>query len=240
MEQTPPFFIGCMARSGSTLLRMMLDSHPRIYVGPETRWYRNPDPGRFLEGMRQESPKPCWGDKSPKTIFRENLERLVEIFDDRFRLISIHRHPADVYSSWVRSGKFRSDEKFFQRYRRVLDGTQFARERLRDQLLEVGYEDLVADPERVLRSVTDFIGCEFDARMLSWHEDDHDLLPNKSYSERRATQKLFTTSVDQHREVLEGREAVKRALQPFCDLYGYSWDGGGRAASAAAGLGREA
>ncbi len=37
MPETAPIFIGGVGRSGSTLLRVILDSHPNIYCGPEIR-----------------------------------------------------------------------------------------------------------------------------------------------------------------------------------------------------------
>jgi len=221
--ESPPFFIGCMARSGSTLLRMMLDGHPQIYVGPESRWHDKWGYRRFLKRAYKSSPKPIWGDKSPMSIYRENLERLVSVFGGGFRLISIHRHPGDVYASWEQSGKLKSESKFIERYDRVKDGTAFARERLADQLLEVGYEALVSDPETVLRSVTDFLGCEFDPDMLRWHEQEHELLPRASYSERKASQQLFSSSVGRYRELLKDRPDVKRLLQPYCDFWHYRW-----------------
>jgi hypothetical protein len=227
METPPPFFIGCMARSGSTLLRMMLDGHPQIYVGPESRWHDKRGYRRFLKREYKSSPKPHWGDKSPMTIYRENLERLVKVFGDGFRLISIHRHPGDVYASWEQSGKLTSESKFIERYDRVMDGTDFAREQLADQLLEVGYEALLEDPETTLRSVTDFLSCEFDSRMLEWHEQQHDLLPRASYSERKASQQLFSSSVGKYREFLRDRPDVKRLLQPYCDFWHYTWTADG-------------
>jgi hypothetical protein len=221
MESAPPFFIGCMARSGSTLLRMMLDSHPLVYIGPESRWHDAPDPPGRIEELRRKSPKRHWGDKPPKAIYREHLACLVSAYGTDFRMISIHRNPADVYASWVQSGKWKTDAKFFRRYKLVLDGTRYARERLAPQLLEVGYEELVRNPEPILRAVVDFIGCDFDERMLHWHEDAHDLKPVASYSERMATQELFTSSVGKHAEVLASRPRVRRRLRKYCDFWGY-------------------
>lgn len=40
---SPIFIVGCQ-RSGTTMLRLILDSHPRISCGPETR---------FLEDMER-------------------------------------------------------------------------------------------------------------------------------------------------------------------------------------------
>jgi hypothetical protein len=36
-ERSGPVFIGGAGRSGTTLLRVMLDAHPRIYCGPELK-----------------------------------------------------------------------------------------------------------------------------------------------------------------------------------------------------------
>ena len=37
VDSNSPIFIGGAGRSGTTLLRVMLDSHPRIYCGPELK-----------------------------------------------------------------------------------------------------------------------------------------------------------------------------------------------------------
>lgn len=41
-QQPPPIFIGGCGRSGTTLLRVMLDSHPNIACGPESNLILNP------------------------------------------------------------------------------------------------------------------------------------------------------------------------------------------------------
>jgi hypothetical protein len=40
-DQRPPIFIVGCQRSGTTLVRLMLDSHPNISCGPETRFLRS-------------------------------------------------------------------------------------------------------------------------------------------------------------------------------------------------------
>jgi hypothetical protein len=46
-----------------------------------------------------------------------------------------------------------------------------------DRYREVRYEDLVADSERVLRQVCDFVGLDFRPEMLSYREEDLERIP---------------------------------------------------------------
>ena len=39
VSQESPIIIGGCARSGTTLLRVILDTHPNIYMGPESRLF---------------------------------------------------------------------------------------------------------------------------------------------------------------------------------------------------------
>jgi hypothetical protein len=48
---------------------------------------------------------------------------------------------------------------------------------------EIRYEDLVAEPERTLSEVCDFVGIAFDDRMLRFHERADHLVPSLSHNE---------------------------------------------------------
>jgi sulfotransferase family protein len=217
-----PFVVG-IARSGTTLLRLMLDAHPQLTIPPEThflprlftqfdRWVKEGvegvelrkraielivshprwgdidlDPERVRDRMAQHDPltagdaarsfyeayaaqegKPHWGDKSPPYTWKaKRIQRALPeahfihlIRDGRDVALSLSEvswGPGDVRaaaSKWVDElGRAR------HRARRLRPGTY----------MELRYEDLVADPEPLLRRIVEFVHLPWDDGMLEYH-----------------------------------------------------------------------
>jgi hypothetical protein len=120
-----PVIIGGCGRSGTTLLRTMLNAHANLVIGPETglfcgsrdlehfsratrigvdtlqRWYRrSPCLGEFVDRIIEEhlrrSGKPRWGDKSPCNI--RALTHVFHFFPEA-RVIHMIRDGRDVVCS---------------------------------------------------------------------------------------------------------------------------------------------
>ena len=121
-----PIVLGGCGRSGTTLLRMMLDSHPRICCGPEsslfrrravdTRWLADrfgfrhdevraihdaaPSRPAFIEGFAalcmRKAGKARWAEKTPR-----NISRIAEIFRwfPAARFVHVLRDGRDVACS---------------------------------------------------------------------------------------------------------------------------------------------
>lgn len=88
-----PFVVG-VARSGTTLLRLMLDAHPELAIPHETHFIpavlREPQAGRE-DFFRKLTEFPTWEDlKTPAERFRQELLRL-EPFDVRDGLRAFYR-----------------------------------------------------------------------------------------------------------------------------------------------------
>jgi hypothetical protein len=127
-QQNGHIFIGGVGRSGTTLLRVLLDAHRRICCGPELKalvyvadlyqimsgnWsvmdgYGNTVADiqgcfrQFVDGVsanfRRASGKPRWAEKTPQNIYA--LATLGTIFPDA-RFIHVIRDGRDVVSSLV-------------------------------------------------------------------------------------------------------------------------------------------
>jgi hypothetical protein len=222
-----PFVVG-IARSGTTLLRLMLDAHPELTIPPEThflprlfnhfdRWVKegiegdelreralelitshprwgdidlDPAPVRrrmadhdpltagdaarsFYEAYAAHVGKPRWGDKSPpytwkaKRIQRELPEaHFIHLIRDgrdvALSLSEVSWGPGDLQAAaakWV-------DElsRARHRARRLAPGTY----------TELRYEDLVADPEPLLRRIAKFVELPWDPGMLEYHRGAED------------------------------------------------------------------
>jgi len=139
----------------------------------------------LCSGSRKLAPDASvWGDKNPHYAHPHNLgclETVVELFPGA-RFIHIVRDGRDValsqrQISWCSSNSFRLAEDWAHKTTlchkvgRVLGP---------DQYLELRYEELVRDPEPVLRQVCDFLGEPFDAQMLHYHETAKNVVPGDS------------------------------------------------------------
>jgi hypothetical protein len=192
----PVFVVGSM-RSGSTLLRLILDSHPRIAIGAETgfmgavmgtkripdwkygaEWYERIGWSEtelderlrdFYAGMFERYAagrgKARWGEKTP--FHTALVAEMAEVFPTAV-FVGIVRHPGAVAASLGAGFHYGYDEGL--RYwtatnRDLVDGAC----RVGDRFVLCRYEDLVTDPEPVLREVMETVGEEFSPALLQHH-----------------------------------------------------------------------
>jgi hypothetical protein len=130
----PPIFIVAAHRSGTSLMRRILDSHRNIACPPESYWLTHfsavlDDPLTFdglwnlgfdraeaLAGLRrvasyfhqcysQAKGKRRWADKTPQYV--QHLDMLYTLFGPDARFVLLYRHPMDVaFSVWRRGWNF--------------------------------------------------------------------------------------------------------------------------------------
>jgi hypothetical protein len=260
-----PFVVG-EARSGTTLLRVMLDAHPQLSIPPESyfvsglypyrsRYERNtsfdlPRFSRDLAGLQKfrawdlpsgdlarafDEPmpgggypdairllfatyaaahdKPRYGDKSPGYVARMKL--LTRLFPEA-RFVHIVRDVRNVALSLVempRDWGTRSVPDGAARWRhRVGRGHVVGTALGPEGYLEVRYEDLVADAERELRRITEFLLLPWDDTVLRYAERGLTRVPEGSRGIHGNVARAPTTTRDWRsemtREDLEAVEAV--------------------------------
>lgn len=186
-------FIGGTPRSGTTLVRRILDRHPSLCCGPETsillpggmridqvasayRWpaaelrelmAASPSQGAFVDAFaaryRAQRVRPRWADKTPLNVlcFDWALERFPQarvvhvVRDGRDVVCSMRQHPDRrwVGGEEVKELRPQSVEAYTRRW--VRDTQAGIGKRGDARYLEVRYEDLVADPERVMRGLVE-------------------------------------------------------------------------------------
>ena len=116
-------------------------------------------------------------EKTPRHV--EHVGRLFGCFP-RARLLYIHRHPVDVYSSYVRRGQTDPKahwariplEEFCALYRRNARRALRAAARRPQAVRLVRYESFTADPERGLREICGFLGEPFEPGLLGGFDAD--------------------------------------------------------------------
>ena len=215
-ERLPmPIIVGA-PRSGTTLLRFMLDAHPALAIPPETGFLpviaeqadtlwrddlhrlvttyhpefpgwgdfgidagdyghslRRLDPFTIADGVRDfyrmyaaKHRKPRYGDKTP--IYCRHMLAIEALLPEA-HFIHIIRDGRDVAVSlrkvWFTPGRDMTTLAAY--WRELVRGARQAGLSTR-RYLEVRYETLVTDPERVLRTVCDFIGLDFSTMMLCY------------------------------------------------------------------------
>lgn len=208
-----PFIVGC-GRSGTTLLRLMLEGHPDLAIPPETNFAIRPpadairdggavDAGRVLDGFERQEWFARWrldpgrvarlraagrlpypdllrrayaeyadqqgksrhGNKSPWHV--DWMPALLALIPEA-RFIHLIRDGRDVVLSMLETDVGPDRVRRAAHYWRghVEGGIRAGRALPAGTYVEVRYEDLVEDPDRVLRNLCPFIGLGFDEAML--------------------------------------------------------------------------
>src|ERR671914_2543005 len=196
MPQGPIFIIGAMG-SGTTLLRLMLDSHPNIAIPGETGFMRAYNAHQFipfkwsgrnwarrLGWSRQELDhelarfyehlfmryverhgKQRWGEKTP--LHTWHIDDMARLFADA-QFVGVIRHPSASVASNM--GRFHlalgRTGTHWSRYT-----GEIVRQAARhgDRFVLLRYEDLVLDPEPVLRELLEWLGEPWSDDVLQHH-----------------------------------------------------------------------
>jgi hypothetical protein len=194
-----PIFVIGSPRSGTTLLRLVLDSHPRISCGEETHFLRDLHSvvGRHwglvatyglerdwwlgrLRGLYEDfqgevlarSGKARWAEKDP--TYTLLLDFIEELFPDAL-YIHLLRDGHDVVASfrdrWGYRSAARAARTEWARY--VEAARSFADGVGPDRFLELRYERLVGDPEAEARRLFAFLGEDFVPAVLEFDPAEH-------------------------------------------------------------------
>jgi hypothetical protein len=197
-EPRPIFVIGS-PRSGTTLLRLILDSHPRISCGEETHFLRDLEAivGRNWElvatyGLSREwwiehigalyadfqaqvlerSGAARWAEKDP--TYTLHLPFIEELFPDAL-FVHLLRDGHDVVASfkdrWGYASAARAARTEWARY--VTAARDLAQRTPPERFLELRYEELVEEPEVQTRRLFDFLGEEWDPAVIDFDPAGH-------------------------------------------------------------------
>ena len=192
-----PVFVMCTLRSGSTLMRVLLNSHSQIAaphelhlryisVSLDRKWsvrsmremgfdqtrlrYMLWD--RILHRELANSGKPIIVDKTPNNVFI--AEHLRAAWPDS-RFIFLLRHPAAIAESrknWFQGNIENYDEAqnhdLIRRYCEALEAN-----RQKYDGITVRYEELTEDPATQTRRICEFLEVDWEPEMLEYGKKDH-------------------------------------------------------------------
>lgn len=185
-------FVLSAPRSGSTLLRVIMNSHSQIHAPHETHLTRitvnvplGPVSGamsllghtthdlehllwdRILHHELEHSGKQVLVVKDPGNALV--WERVAACWADA-RFVFLLRHPAAIVQSWVEARKHPLDMAV-KGMLHFMHAVEQARQHLPG--MTVRYENLTADPAAQARRICDFLGVAFEPSMLAYSQHEH-------------------------------------------------------------------
>jgi sulfotransferase family protein len=195
----PIFIVGCQ-RSGTTLVRLMLDSHPNISCGPETRFledlarlternwsylrnYGFPQEywdrkfaelfDSFQRNYAQSRGKIRWADKTPR--YALSLDYIMRLFPT-CQIVHVVRDGRDVVASHRDRWGYWSAIKAVEKWPRYIRAARAAGSSLpSDRYYEIRYEAVVRETEPALRRLLEFLNEPWDPAVLEHDEHPHDI-----------------------------------------------------------------
>jgi hypothetical protein len=171
--------------------------------------------------------KSRWGEKTPDHIFYG--AQITSLFPQA-KFIEIIRDPRAAVASMNRS-VFRSSDStrnaLYWRYVMTEGHASLMKSVGPERVISVRYEDLVSDPEPALRAVCDFLGEDFDFRMLSFHERTASYLPESRSSADPKLGKPVEANLVGWRNDLNQRQlaVVETICRREMEAFGYGREG---------------
>jgi len=189
-----------------------------VWLGPlATRLVNTPYHRRnlatILDGFyrfhaEQQGKNPVrWGDKTPlNSLYRSTLDGLAEVFPDA-QFLHIYRDPPDVIHSHLAGGFMRTVEDASQRWLTMMRNCRSFVAAHPGMCHEVKYERLVSDPEATTREVCEFLGIEYEPRMIASEQQAAELgdVPAWWWHDN-VTQPISTVSVGKGRRFFSRSE----------------------------------
>jgi hypothetical protein len=198
-DGAPPIFVVGSPRSGTTLLRLVLDSHSHIACGPETHiladmddscrlhWSRLQRYGRdreywyakcrrFFEEVKLDysaaKNKPRWADKTP--AYALHLPFINALFP-KAQIVHVIRDArmvtASVLARWGWRAAWHAPVKWAESVSRARGfGTGLPAAQYR----EIRFEELIADVEGTLRGLCEWLGEPWEPGLLDYDRYEHD------------------------------------------------------------------
>lgn len=188
-----PAFILSTVRSGSTLLRVLLDSHSRLHaphelhlrdlavqiktkpatkalaeLGLDDKHLEYLLWDRLLHRELEQRGKRYLVNKTPTDVFI--AQRICECWPDA-RFIFLLRHPGSIARSRADARPQDTEEQNVAMVRKYADALERARATYPG--LVVRYEDITADPKGQLERLCAFLDVPFEPQMLDYDRFDH-------------------------------------------------------------------
>ena len=250
----PIFIVGPMG-SGTTLLRLVLDSHDHIGIPPETGFMRGYGALRFTPfkwsggdwtgrlGWSEEEVdalardfydrlfmryaeqhgKRRWGEKTP--LHTWHVDDMARVFPDA-QFIGVVRHPFGTIASNMTRFKSKLARATWQWAQPAKELVRQA-DRLPGRFVIVRYEELVRQPEPVLRELLEWLGEPWSPAVLEHHAVQGGRGgPSRVEGRSRADDPIDETRVAKWTTAMleEHRDWLSERVGPLAGFFGYALD----------------
>src|SRR3954447_26591685 len=248
-----PIFIVSPMGSGSTLLRLMLDSHPDIAIPHETGFMRiyvamrstpfkwsgrswakrlgwsdkelDQEARQFFDRIfmryAEAHGKRRWGEKTPQHTW--HMARMRRVFPDAV-YVAIVRHPGAVTASNMRRFGHSVNWATVHTQRYFKEIARQA-ERFLHRTIVLRYEDLVQQPEQVMRELLEWLGEPWSDDVLNHHIVQSKRVHDRIEGLTRTDDPIDPTRIARWTEGLnsDDRRVIRRRLAPIGEFFGYSF-----------------
>jgi tetratricopeptide (TPR) repeat protein len=207
-----PVFVVGMPRSGTSLAEQIIASHPSVYGAGELNFWES---ATLIEaGILSETARPKVAEQYLRILESQSADALrvvnksptnsdflgiiYSVFPNA-RVIYMQRDPIDTclscyFQQFLTGINFAFDLSdlvhYYREHRRIM--THWRAVLPPGFILDVPYEELVVDQETWSRKMLDFIGLEWDARVLEFHTNRRQVTTASTWQVR---QKIYKTSV---------------------------------------------
>lgn len=179
----------------------------------------------YLSGVRDlgvcETQTAWVTDKMPHNATHVGL---ISLLFPNSPIIHISRHPFNsclsAYFANFKSHRYTSSlEATARHYRLVMELLDHYRTLPGTHLVEIHYEDLVNDQERVVRQVLEYVGAPWDEACLQHHKSKRVV---KTASYEQVTEKIYRSSLYRYRDYREAVAPLIPILESTLARFGYS------------------
>jgi tetratricopeptide (TPR) repeat protein len=245
-----PAFLAGFLRSGTTLLDTILMGHPETQVIEEEPmlaavedalgdWARlgeldtpaiNSLRERYYADVRHPAPPgKLLIDKNPLATLRAPI--IYRLFPDAPFIFTV-RHPCDVVLSCFMqnflvtesTASFLDLENAARAYDRTMTFWQKSRDIFPLRVHTIRYEDMVEDLEGELRPLLDFLGLEWDERILDHRRTASERGYIRTPSYAQVTEQIYSRASGRWMRYRKHMEDVLPILEPWVEKFGYSLD----------------
>ena len=162
-----------------------------------------------------------WGDKTPmNTLY---LDWIGTVFP-RSKFIHIIRDGRDVASSYLKMERYDTILEAANRWINSIESAQSFGSKIKENYMEIRYEELVTKPEDVIKYTCDFLDIDYDSKMLDHTKQVKKLGDTDKEHHSNLSKPISSDSVGKWRNNLSesDQESITKLLHKHLQRLGYA------------------
>ena len=162
-----------------------------------------------------------WGDKTPmNTLY---LDWIGTVFP-RYKFIHIIRDGRDVASSYLKMERYDTILEAANRWINSIESAQSFGSKIKENYMEIRYEELVTKPEEVIKDTCDFLDIDYDSKMLDHTKQVKKLGDTDKEHHSNLSKPISSDSVGKWRNNLSesDQESITKLLHKHLQRLGYA------------------